>query len=152
MIEVPSMKFDILVGLESILGKLILVDLLGASLPAWFLISREDGFGSFLSLLTPVLTGFCLPAWTRWDPPGGGLGSILPVPVPAPYLPLRSGTGVLRACRDSDLAADLYFKIYIIKCPSPPPPFSGPLIILFCLLPIVTLLDHSRANRWFCCC
>ena len=34
MIEVPSMKFDILVGLESILGKLILVDLLGASLPA----------------------------------------------------------------------------------------------------------------------
>ena len=47
--EVPSIKFDILVGLESILGKFILVDLLGASLPG-FLISSEEGLGSFLSL------------------------------------------------------------------------------------------------------
>lgn len=76
------MKFDILVGLESILGKFILVDLLGASLPG-FLISREEGLGSFLSLLT-LACCLSLPARTRWEPPGGGLGSILPVPVPAP--------------------------------------------------------------------
>ena len=65
MPPVPSIKFDILVGLESILGKFMLVDLLGRSRPPAFLISRDDGLGSFLSLLTPVLTGFCLPAWTR---------------------------------------------------------------------------------------
>ena len=62
---VPSIKLDIRVGLESILGKLILVDLLGKSRPPAFLISKEDGLGSLRSLLTPVLTGFCLPAWTR---------------------------------------------------------------------------------------
>lgn len=99
IIEVPSIKFDILVGLESILGKFILVDLLGASLPG-FLISREEGLGSFLSRLTRA-EGLSLPASTRWDPPGGGLGSILPVPV----RPALSGTGVLLAwpCRVSDL-------------------------------------------------
>ena len=81
IIEVPSIKFDILVGLESILGKFILVDLLGTSLPG-FLISSEEGFGSFLSRLT-LAEGLSRPARTRWDPPGGGLGSIRPVPVPA---------------------------------------------------------------------
>ena len=81
MMEVPSIKFDILVGLESILGKFILVDLLGASLPG-FLISSEEGLGSFLSLLT-LVEGLSLPR-TRWEPPGGGLGNIRPVPAPAP--------------------------------------------------------------------
>ena len=99
IIDVPSMKFDILVGLESILGKFILVDLLGKSRPVPFLISKDDGFGSFLSRLTLAPVGFSRPAKTKCDPPGGGLGSILPVPVPAPvpYLPLLSGTGVLLA-------------------------------------------------------
>ena len=100
--EVPSIKFDIRVGLESILGKFILVDLLGASLPG-FLISSEEGLGSFLSLLT-LVEGLSLPR-TRWEPPGGGLGNIRPVPGPAPrYLPALSGTGVRRAppCRVSD--------------------------------------------------
>ena len=67
MMEVPSIKFDIRVGLESILGKFILVDLLGASLPG-FLISSEEGLGSFLSLLT-LVEGLSLPR-TRWEPPG----------------------------------------------------------------------------------
>lgn len=64
MIEVPSMKFDIRVGLESILGKFILVDLLGKSRPVPFLISNEDGFGSFLSRLT-LDVGLSRPANTK---------------------------------------------------------------------------------------
>ena len=90
IMEVPSIKLDILVGLESILGKFILVDLLGTSLPG-FLISSEEGFGSFLSLLT-LAEGLSRPARTRWEPPGGGLGSSRPVPVPAKYRPALSGT------------------------------------------------------------
>ena len=43
----PSMKFDILVGLASILGKLMLVDRLGSSLLG-LRISRLLGFGSFI--------------------------------------------------------------------------------------------------------
>ena len=107
--EVPSIKFDILVGLESILGKFILVDLLGMSLPG-FLISSEEGFGSFLSRLT-LAEGLSRPARTRWEPPGGGFGSIRPVPVPAKYRPLSGTlslslsdwTGVRRVWRVSDL-------------------------------------------------
>lgn len=110
--EVPSIKFDILVGLESILGKFILVDLLGTSLPG-FLISSEEGFGSFLSRLT-LAEGLSLPARTRWEPPGGGLGSIRPVPVPARYRPalsLSDWTGVRRVWRVSDLGG--------LNCPGP---------------------------------
>ena len=105
MPDVPSMKLDIRVGLESILGKLMLVERLGRSRPVPFLISRDEGFGNFLSRLT-LEVGFSLPASTRCDPPGGGLGNIRPVPVPVPYLPLLSCTGVLLACRDSDLRQD----------------------------------------------
>ena len=102
MIEVPSMKFDILVGLASIRGKLMLVERLGRSRPRPA-ISRLEGFGSFLSLLTPAGRAgrFSLPASTRCDPPGGGFGSMRPVP--PQYRALRSATGVRRACRDSDL-------------------------------------------------
>ena len=64
MMEVPSIKLDIRVGLESILGKFILVDLLGRSRPVPFLISKDDGFGSFRSRLT-LDVGFSLPANTR---------------------------------------------------------------------------------------
>ena len=100
--EVPSIKLDMRVGLESILGKLMLVDRLGRPRPGPFLVSRDEGFGNFLSLLT-LEVGFSLPASTRCEPPGGGFGNILPLPVPVPYLPLLSWTGVLLACRDSDL-------------------------------------------------
>ena len=54
MIFVPLIKFDILDGLESMRGKLILVDLLGKSRPG-FRMSNEDGFGNFRSRLTPRL-------------------------------------------------------------------------------------------------
>ena len=89
------MKLDILVGLESIRGKFILVDRLGRSLFG-FLKSRDEGFGSFLSLLAfrppgPALSR-PLPR-TKWLPPGGGFGNILPVPV---YLGVAQPcTGVL---------------------------------------------------------
>ena len=73
----PSMKFDILVGLASILGKLMLVDRLGSSLLG-LRISRLLGFGSFRSRDTRAWTGFSRPEpRTRCDPPGGGFGSIL---------------------------------------------------------------------------
>ena len=47
----PSMKFDILVGLASILGKLMLVERLGSS-RLGLRISRLLGLGSFRSLDT----------------------------------------------------------------------------------------------------
>ena len=94
------MKLDILVGLESMRGKLILVERLGRSRPG-FRISSEEGLGSLRSLLTRV-AGFSLPAGrTRWDPPGGGLGSMRPVPVPQYRPPPLSPTGVRRAWRVS---------------------------------------------------
>lgn len=52
MIFVPLIKFDILDGLESMRGKLILVDLLGRSRPG-FRISSDEGFGNLRSRLMP---------------------------------------------------------------------------------------------------
>ena len=73
----PSMKFDILVGLASILGKLMLVERLGSS-RLGLRISRLLGLGSFRSLDTRACWGFSRPEpRTRWEPPGGGFGSIL---------------------------------------------------------------------------
>lgn len=89
IIFVPLIKFDILDGLESMRGKLILVDLLGKSRPG-FRISSDEGLGNLRSRLMPRF-GFAWAAFkTKWEPPGGGLGNMRPVPV------RRSDTGVLR--------------------------------------------------------